>query len=103
MGPRGTLGPAKSTMLQILPQPGQNALPNACAGARSVFFDETASFLRNFDFFGFLGVFGVFDVFFSGTPEWVKFAVFSILPDPGGPGDPKVGSYSDRVVSWNTV
>ena len=26
-----------------------------------------------------------------------------ILPDPGCPGDPKVGSHSDCVVSWDTV
>ena len=26
-----------------------------------------------------------------------------ILPDPGRPGDPKVGSHSDCVVSWDTV
>ena len=26
-----------------------------------------------------------------------------ILPDPGCPGEPKVGSHSDCVVSWDTV
>ena len=26
-----------------------------------------------------------------------------ILPDPGCPGDPKVGSHSDCMVSWDTV
>jgi len=26
-----------------------------------------------------------------------------ILPDPGCPRDPKVGSHSDCVVSWDTV
>ena len=39
-------------------------------------------------------------MFFSGTP---KFAVFSILPDPGCPGDPMVGPHTDCVVSWDTV
>ena len=40
---------------------------------------------------------------FSGTPEWVEFAGFSILPDPGCPGDPMVGPHTDCVVSWDTV
>ena len=42
-------------------------------------------------------------MFFTGTLQWVKFAVFSILPDPGCPGDPMVGAHSDCVVSWDTV
>ena len=42
-------------------------------------------------------------MFFSGTPEWVKFAVFSILPDPEGPGDPMVGRNTDCVASWDTA
>ena len=42
-------------------------------------------------------------IFFPGTPEWVKFAVFAILPDPGCPGDPKVGPHTDCVASWDTV
>ena len=63
-----------------------------------------ASFWRNFDFFAFLGFWGAFRlVFFSGTPEWVKFAVVSILPDPGRPGDPMVGPHTDCVASWDTV
>ena len=34
-------------------------------------------------------------MFFSGTPNSLKFTVFSILPDPGCPGDPMVrGPYS---------
>ena len=67
-------------------------------------FDETASFLRNFDFFACLGFLGAFQlVFFSGTPKWVKFRVFLILPGPGCPGDPKVGSHRDCMVSWDTV
>ena len=40
---------------------------------------------------------------FLGTPEWVKFTVFSILPDPGCPGDPMVGPHTDCVASWDTV
>ena len=28
---------------------------------------------------------------------------FFILPDPGCPRDPKVGSHTDYVVSWDTV
>ena len=52
-------------------------------------FDETASFLRNFDFFLHFWGFGGFSTcIFSGTPECVKFTGFSILPDPGCPGDP---------------
>ena len=62
--------------------------------------DEAASFLWRFDFFDFSGVFGVFDFL---TPKWVKFAVFSILPDPGCPGDPMVGPHADCVVSWDTL
>ena len=55
-------------------------------------------------FFDFLCVFGVFDVcFFLETPKWVKFAVFSILPDPGCPGDPIVGPHTDCMASWKTV
>ena len=55
-------------------------------------------------FLTFWGVLGVFDVrFFWGIPKWVKFAVFSILPDPGCLGDPKVGSHSECMVSWDTV
>ena len=47
---------------------------------------------------------GVFDLyFFGGTPEWVKFVVFSILPDPGCPGDPMVGPHTDCVAPWDTV
>ena len=42
-------------------------------------------------------------MFFWGTPERVKFAVFSILSDPGCPGDPKVGPHTDCVASWDTV
>ena len=38
-----------------------------------------------------------------GTPKWVKFRIFLILPDPGCPGDPKVWSRSDSVASWDTV
>ena len=40
---------------------------------------------------------------FSGTPKWVKFAVFSILPDPECPGDPMVGPHTDCVASWDTA
>ena len=40
---------------------------------------------------------------FSGNPEWVKFAVFSILLDPGCPVDPMVGPHTDCVASWDTV
>ena len=54
-----------------------------------------------FCIFGFWGTFRL--VFFGGTPEWVKFAVFSILPDPGCPGDPMVGPHTDCVASWDTV
>ena len=28
---------------------------------------------------------------------------FLLLPDPGCPRDPKVGSHTDYVVSWDTV
>ena len=42
-------------------------------------------------------------MFFSGTLEWVKLAVFLLLPDPGCPGDPMVGPHTDCVVSWDTV
>ena len=70
-------------------------------------FDETASFLRNFDFFEFVGVLGVLGVFgwcfFSGTPKWVKFAVFSILPGAGFPGDRMVEPHTDCVASWDNV
>ena len=40
---------------------------------------------------------------FSGTPDWVKFADFSILPAPECPGDPMVGPHTDCVASWDTV
>ncbi len=33
----------------------------------------------------------------------VKFAIFLILPDPGCPVDPKVGSHSDCVAPWGTI
>ena len=33
----------------------------------------------------------------------VKILQVGILLDPGCPGDPKVGSHSDCVVSWDTV
>ena len=67
-------------------------------------FDETASFLRNFVFFQFLGFLGSFRlVFFSGTPEWVKFRIFLIFPDPGCPGDPMVEPHTDCEASWDTV
>ena len=33
----------------------------------------------------------------------MKFAVFSILPDPGCPGDPMEGTHTDCVASWDTV
>ena len=60
--------------------------------------------MRNLDFFAFLGVLGAFRlVFFSGTLKWVNFRIFLILPDPGCLGDPKVGSHSDCMVSWDTV
>ena len=68
--------------------------------------DETASFFQNFDFlhfWGFWGLFDLFDVFFSGTPKWVKFRIFLILPDQGCLGDPKVGPHTDCVASWDTV
>ena len=46
-------------------------------------------------FFALLGVWGVFDYFFLGTPKWVKFRIFLILPDLaalGGPqGPPQTG------------
>ena len=42
-------------------------------------------------------------MFFFGTPKSVKFAVISILPDPGCPGDPMVGPHTDCVASWDTV
>ena len=42
-------------------------------------------------------------MFFSGTPKSVKFAVFSILPDPGFPGDPKIGPHTDCMACWDTV
>ena len=55
-------------------------------------------------FFAVLGFWGAFRlVFFSGAPEWVKFRIFLILPDPGCLGGPKVGSHSDCMVSWDTV
>ena len=67
-------------------------------------FDETASFLRNFDFFVFLGFLRDFRlVCFSGTPKWVNFAVLAILPDPGCPGDAMVGPHTDCVAPWDTV
>ena len=52
--------------------------------------------------------FGAFErcralVFFSGPRKRVKSAIFGVLPDPGCPRDPKVGSHSDCVVSWDTV
>ena len=74
-------------------------------GSTAKSFDETASFLRNLDFLlHFWGFGGLFDLFFlGGTPKWVKFAVFSILPNPGCPGDPKAGPYTDCVASWDTV
>ena len=61
-------------------------------------------------FFAFWGFFGGFrGVFFLGTPEWVKSAVFSILPDPGCPGDPELVEIQNifdfagpRVPSWGT-
>ena len=56
---------------------------------------------RFFCIFGGLGGFRL--VFFSETPKWVKFAVFSILPDPGCPGDPMVGPHTDCLASWDTV
>ena len=33
----------------------------------------------------------------------MKFGIFVILPDPGCPRDPKVGSHSDCMVSWDTL
>ena len=33
----------------------------------------------------------------------MKFRIFLILPDPGCPGDPKVGSHGDCMVSWDTL
>ena len=42
-------------------------------------------------------------MFFLGTPEWVKFVVFSVLQDPECRGDPMVGPHTDFVVSWDTV
>ena len=33
----------------------------------------------------------------------MKFRIFLILPDPGCPGDPKVGPNRDCVASWDTV
>ena len=67
-------------------------------------FAETASFLRNFDFFAFIGFWGAFRlVLFSGTPEWVKSVVFSILPDPGCPEDSMGGPHTDCVACWDTV
>ena len=61
-------------------------------------------FLPSFDFFLHFWVFGGFStVFFSGTLERVKFAVFSILPDPGCHGDPMVGPHTDCMVSWDSV
>ena len=33
----------------------------------------------------------------------MKYEVFSILPHPGFPGDPKVGPHTDCVASWDTV
>ena len=61
-------------------------------------------FCRISIFFHFWGFGGLFDLyFFSGTREWVKFAVFSILLDPGCTGDPMVGPHTDCVASWDTV
>ena len=42
-------------------------------------------------------------VFLSGTPGWVKFVIFSILPDPGCLGDPKLGPHTNCVAPWDTV
>ena len=33
----------------------------------------------------------------------MKFRIFLILPDPGCPGNPKVGPHIDCVASWDTV
>ena len=47
---------------------------------------------------------GDFGSFLRQTwPEKVEKFTSWILPDPGCPGDPKVGSHSDCVVSWDTV
>ena len=69
-----------------------------------MFFDEMASFLRNFDFFDFFGIFGVFDLCFFWVPRnRGNSRVFSILPGPGCPGDPMVGPHTNCVASWDTV
>ena len=54
-------------------------------------------------FWHFWGFGGLFDLFFWGTPKWMKFRIFLVLPDPGCPGDPKVGPHTDCVASWDTV
>ena len=41
--------------------------------------------------------------FFFGDPGMGEISDFSIMLDPGCPGDPKVGSLSDCMVSWDTV
>ena len=40
---------------------------------------------------------------FFGGRKRVKFTFFLIFPDQGCPRDPKVGSHSDCVVSWDTI
>ena len=99
------LGPPRGRFSQRFWRPKSCVVSRLVILSSSEIFDETASFLRNLDFFfTFLGFWGAFRLaFFWGTPEWVKFAVFSILPDPGCPGDPMVGSPSDSLVSWDTL
>ena len=64
-------------------------------------FDETGSFWQNFVFFCVVGLFGgPGTCVFFGAPETGEIRDFFILPDPGCPRDPKVGSHSDCVVSW---
>ena len=66
--------------------------------------DQTASFLRVFNFSAFLCFLAVWAlVFFWGPQKRVKSAILLILPDLGCPRDPKVGSHTASAVSWDTV